>query len=240
MVPASWLGPAVSSSSSQHFVTTRACVYIYIHNVGCTVQCRSKLCKEKNIFKSVQYLNKEYSIYYPGVFDDCDTNANLQLVLDLNTIWHTGGLNNTLQRRFPRWCRLNASSPLFYHQGIFTFSTQQVVQAKKTKQITPCTFFVCVSSHIPQTYEELPSTDRCGIFKLTTCFHRPNSLWSLTSFHTLTLPKQITDMLFDKQILFMHSLEFPPEHCGNLLKKLFKKAKQHLSFNQHALKYKVN
>lgn len=124
------------------------CLYIYIHNVGCTVQCRSKLCKEKNIFKSVQYLNKEYSIYYPGVLDDCDKNTNLQLVLDLNTIWHTGGLNNTLQRRFPRWCRLNASSPLFYHQGIFTFSTQWVVQAKKTKQITPCTFFrVCVLPH---------------------------------------------------------------------------------------------
>lgn len=91
VVPASWLIPAltpvpvVSSSSSKHFVTTRACVYIYF---GCTVQWRSKLCKKKNIFKSVQYLNKEYSIYYPAVLDEFDIDSNMQLALYQNTIWY--------------------------------------------------------------------------------------------------------------------------------------------------------
>lgn len=101
----------LSSSSSTHFVTTRACVYIYIYILG--VQFNADLSSVKNIFKSVQYLNKEYSIYYPVVFDGCDVCINYFVKLEYWT--RCRGVVFT-----------GASSPAFCHQGTIAFSIQCV------------------------------------------------------------------------------------------------------------------
>lgn len=60
--------------------------HVSIYILG--VQFNEDLSSVKNIFKSVQYLNKEYSIYYPAVLDDFDISSNVQLALDQNTIWY--------------------------------------------------------------------------------------------------------------------------------------------------------
>lgn len=72
-----------SSSSSKQTLLQPEHVSIYILGVQFNADLSSV---KKNIFKSEQYLNKEFSIYYPVVFDDCDMSITLQLVLDLNII----------------------------------------------------------------------------------------------------------------------------------------------------------
>lgn len=164
--------------------------YIYF---GCTVQCRSKLCK--NIFKSVQYLNKEYSIYYPIVFAGCGSSNSVTLqngLAHFNWTIHCRGVS------LLHFCRLDASSYVLSHQDMITFSstssvftsmTHTVVQPGKRLCLrTTCTMWVCTphssdvrhTSYVQQTGVALSSWS--NVFTKI----RTNRIWR-TSYLTYSL-----------------------------------------------------